>query len=144
MAANASSIGNALGEQRRIQLSSAGAGQHAATPTGDFARADRAAYNASGVAEVQTSEALVTGDAALAADGTPGLRTTGAVAQAYANALHTVQTMPIIPIFDANDPHQHLLVFLDDGTRNTDNRDAQPIPTSIRQLADLIATIAIA
>jgi hypothetical protein len=77
---------------------------------------------------------LVTDEQVTGAEGTLGLRATGAVHSAYADALNLVQTMDIKPIFDQNNPHQYLLLVADDGTRND---ASQAIPTNPRTLFNL-------
>lgn len=78
---------------------------------------------------------LVTDERVMAADGTPGLRATGAVRTAYADALNQVKTMDVKRIFDPTDPHQYMIFVADDGTRNDAN---QAIPTNPRTLSQLV------
>lgn len=78
---------------------------------------------------------LVTDERVIAADGTPGLRATGAVHTAYADALNQVKTMDVKQIFDPTDPHQYMIFVAADGTRNDAN---QAILTNPRTLYSLV------
>jgi YD repeat-containing protein len=149
----ASSLGNALGESLASMSGGVNWSQAPDESTAELARLERSGNryaeesdqilnptaNPAGFARMASDKSpfLVTGDLVQAAEGTPGLRATDAVSQAYNDALIKIQTMKIAPIFDASDPHQYLLVFLDDGTRNS---ETQEIPTNVKQLSDLIAS----
>lgn len=77
---------------------------------------------------------LLTDEEVMAADGTPGLRATDLVSNAYADALRRVETMDVKRIFDPMDPHQYLIFVANDGTRNDVN---QALPTNPRALYSL-------
>ena len=83
-----------------------------------------------------TSPYYATNEQVKGREGTPGLRATDAVLNAYASALQRVQTMDVKKIFDANDPRQYMIFIAADGTRNDANQAIPTNPRTLYQLAD--------